>query len=396
MKSNISGPLLVTGNLNPQQVMDPDLGPSLFFQGGHVLDPRQVGGIESAIGIPGYKAYGMYASPYIAMIDIVPQALSATRIAAGQAVTAATPMTLASVQAAGLSIAIPVVPFGLPYVSTSKVTPAVCLDFGFTTGTSTAASANLTGVPAGAWRFFKKGQRIIVAGAGAAANLPLYTTVAATPAPGATTVVMSDVAGTSQAGAQVGSADPWGVGAAWPYVYYNQSGADVAIADPNQMCGRAVSITSNAGSTAQNVTVNGYDMWGQLQSEVIPFAGGAATTNGKKAFKWITSVVPATTDAGHLMSVGTLDIFGFNMRAEFWEYLTLYYNGALITSSTGWVTADQTDPATNVTGDTRGTYAVQSATDAVKRLTGFLRIPTYNLMTADNLGYKTLFGVTPA
>src|SRR5882762_8190437 len=110
-KSMISGPSIVTGNLNPIQVMDPHIGPSLAFQGGHLLDVRQVGGIEAAPALPGYKAYGMWCSPYIAMVDGVPITKTTGLIAAAQATVAATPMTLASTQAAGRSISVPLIPF---------------------------------------------------------------------------------------------------------------------------------------------------------------------------------------------------------------------------------------------------------------------------------------------
>lgn len=136
-------------------------------------------------------------------------------------------------------------------------------------------------------------------------------------------------------------------------------------------------------------------MWGQPQSEVIAFAGGAVTTNGKKAFKYIVSVTPASTDGGHSLSVGTTDIYGFTMRDDFWEYTNVYWNGAFITSSTGWTAADATSPATTSTGDTRGTYATQSASDSSKRLAIFMSVPSYNLLNADNLNNQTMFGVPP-
>lgn len=394
MKSILSGPVIVSGPINPVQNMDPGVGPSLAFQGGHLLDVRQVGGLEAGPALPGYKAYGMWCSPYVTMVDAVPITKTVGLIAAAQATTNGTAMTLAATQAAGRAINLPLIPFGSAYASANKVTPGVCLDAGFTTGTTNGTTAVLSSLPSGAWKFFKKGQRIWIAGANSATS-PFFTTVAATPAAGATSITLSDIPPAAVTGGQVGNADPWGVNVAWPYAMYSPA-SDVAMADPTQMLGRAVSISGNAGSLAGNFTVVGYDVWGQPQSEVIAFAGGAATTNGKKAFKWITSVTPNTTDAGHLLSVDTTDIFGFTMRSDFWEYANIYWNGAFITASTGWVVADATDPATTSTGDTRGTYAVQSASDGVKRLAIFASIPMYNMINADNLSYKTLFGVTPA
>lgn len=132
--------------------------------------------------------------------------------------------------------------------------------------------------------------------------------------------------------------------------------------------GRCVSITGVASGTGGNFLVSGYDIYGFPMSQLITVAAGVNTVNSKKAFKAVTSVVPAFTDAGHTYSVGTADIFGFGIRADFFEATLMRYNGALITASTGVTVADTTSPATTTTGDVRGTYAVQSATDGVKRL----------------------------
>jgi hypothetical protein len=174
--------------------------------------------------------------------------------------------------------------------------------------------------------------------------------------------------------------------------------------DPTQGVARALSISSNAGSTAQNVTIRGYDIYGQAMSETIAFAGGAATTNGKKAFKYIASITPATTDAGHLMSAGTLDILGINFRADFWEYMDIFSAGAFVSVSTGWVVCD-INTATATTGDVRGTYALQTASNwdgttanwaASRRTAIFSSIPIFNTVNATNLDYRTLFGNTQA
>lgn len=393
MKGIQSGPIIISGNVNPLQNLDPNVGPSLCFLGSHLLDTRQMGGLEAAPGIPGSKAFGVWTNPYISLVDGVPIQLSTTKLAAGQATVAATPMTLASVAAAGITLNLPVIPFGSAYSAANKVTPPLTTDAGFTTGNTNGTTAVLSAVPAGAWRFFRKGMRIWIASA-LTATTPFFTTVAATPAFGATSISLADIPPTAVTGGQVGSADPWGVNVAWPYQLQNPL-SDVVIADPAQMIARAVNITGNAGSTAQNFTVAGYDLWGQPQTEVIAFAGGAVTTNGKKAFKAIVSITPATTDGGHSLSAGTTDIFGFAMRNAFWELVNAYWNGAFITASTGWLAADDTDPATTSTGDSRGTYAVQSASDSSKRLALFINVSLYNAIGSDQLSNKTLFGVTP-
>lgn len=140
-----------------------------------------------------------------------------------------------------------------------------------------------------------------------------------------------------------------------------------AFYDRASITARAVSITGVVSTVGGNFLVSGYDIYGYPMSERITAAAGVATTNGKKAFKVVTSVVPQFTDA-HNYSVGTTDIFGLPLRAAIFPETLIHWNDALITANTGFVVADTTSPATTTTGDVRGTYAVQSASDGAKRL----------------------------
>lgn len=130
--------------------------------------------------------------------------------------------------------------------------------------------------------------------------------------------------------------------------------------------GRAVSITGVVSTTGGAFLVRGYDIYGYPMTEQITAAAGVATTNGKKAFKAITSVTPQFTDA-HNYSIGTADIFGFGLYANLFEGTFIHWNAAVVTATTGFVAGDTTT-ATATTGDVRGTYAVQSASDGTKRL----------------------------
>lgn len=394
MLSIISGPSIVAGNTNPVQNTEPDQAPSLSIMGSGMVDPRFVGNIGAA---PGAKIYGLFTNSYIASVDSIPVALSTTKLAAGQAVTAATAMTLATTQAAGLSVGVPILPFGAAPVAASLVT-VQAMDLGFCPGSTTSGSKTLT-IPAGAWRYFHNGQRICVAGGnGTGTTGNLFTTVAAAVTPGATTITMADNAGATNTACQVASAHPT-LNCVWPWLAV---GASEMLFDPTQAITRAVSITGNAGSTAQNFVVRGYDVYNQPMTETIAFAGGAATTNGKKAFKYIASVTPASTDAGHTLSVGTTDILGMNVRTDFWEYINLFVAGAFVTASTGWTVADVSTP-TATTGDVRGTYALQTASNwdgtvanwaASRRTAMFSSVPLFNTVNANNLNYSTLFGNT--
>ncbi len=150
--------------------------------------------------------------------------------------------------------------------------------------------------------------------------------------------------------------------------------------------GRAVSLTSAANLSAITFTIKGYSVWGSAMTQTI--AGpNANTVNTTKAFKWISSVPPSAT-SGSTVSIGTADIFGLPILARRFSQLDIWYNETGITANTGFVTADVTSPATGTTGDTRGTYAVQSASDGVKRL-----VVTQRILPADIATLTSVFGV---
>lgn len=385
-----SGPSIVSGNTNPVQNSEPDQGPSLVFQGSGLTDPRFVGQIG---GAPGTKIYGLYTNSYVVSTDAVPVAAAAARLAAAAAPAAGVALPLVTAQAAGVAPLVPVLPFGVAPISTNLVN-VLAVDFGFTVGSTTAASKVLT-IPVGAWRYFMQNQRIIVAGANGVNAAPLFTTVAAAVVPGATTVTLADAALATNAAVAVGANHPV-LNAAWPFL----TAGTIALFDPTQGIARTVSLTANAGATGQAVTVRGYDVYGQPMSEVITVVGGS-TVNGKKAFKYIASVTPAVTDGGHTISAGTTDVMGVNFRSDFWEYMDIFMAGQFVSVSTGWTVADATLPATSVTGDVRGTYTLQTASNGdgtvanwptSRRLAVFSSLPIFNTVNANNLNYSTLFG----
>lgn len=161
--------------------------------------------------------------------------------------------------------------------------------------------------------------------------------------------------------------------------------------DRTKMDARAVSITGNSSATGGNFTVSGYDVYGYAMSEVINQTGAGNTTNGAKAFKFITSVTPTFTDA-HGYTIGTSDKFGLPIRTARFGDVDITYNSAVITASTGFVAADATT-ATTTTGDVRGTYAVQSASDGTKTL----QVKIYPALTSMVTNFTTgLFGVAQA
>lgn len=166
--------------------------------------------------------------------------------------------------------------------------------------------------------------------------------------------------------------------------------ATVNMWDPTKAISRNVRITSAADDSGKTFTVVGYDLYGYPMSEVITGAN-AGVASGAKAFKYIASVTPSTTPAGNV-SVGTGDVIGLPLRADYVGQLLINYNDTIITASTGF-TAAVTTTATTTTGDVRGTYALQTASNATRRLVVYMS-PTVAALAGNNTNLVTgLVGV---
>ena len=132
---------------------------------------------------------------------------------------------------------------------------------------------------------------------------------------------------------------------------------------------RAVSVATASGTHASaNLTVSGYDYYGQAMSEVIASSASASTTvNGKKAFFQITGITISGGTTGAI-TVGTTDILGCPVRFNNKGYIARCgWNDVLAEDAATVVDADATT-ATTTTGDVRGTVVPSSACDGAKRL----------------------------
>lgn len=165
----------------------------------------------------------------------------------------------------------------------------------------------------------------------------------------------------------------------------------VAYWDPGTAVARNVTITSVGVDTSATFVVRGYDQYFYPMSETITGAGAGGTAAGKKAFKYVASVTPAGTLSGSAVTVGVGDVYGLPLRVDTWGYVEIYWNGALITSSTGFTASLGTGPATATNADVRGTYAVQSASDGTKRLQIFVTPSVANVGSASGLTGVTQF-----
>ena len=159
---------------------------------------------------------------------------------------------------------------------------------------------------------------------------------------------------------------------------------------------RAVSVTTGAGSpTTVNITVTGYDYYGQAMSEVIATGAVASTTtNGSKAFYVITNVA-ASGGSVVTVSVGTADIFGCPVRFIDKSYVVRYgWNNATTDDTSGTLTVAATQTATTGTGDVRGTFAPSTAADGIKRAVVTLALPA--IAVGPNATRVGALGVTQA
>lgn len=372
-----SGPVIAYGQNTVNNVTDynPDLGPSLFWGGVGRIDPR-----VNFNYIPGQNSgaptFGFQTSDAMT-INYAPYTLSTSAIAAAANVVSSTAMTLVSSNSTSTGVSVSA--SCINYNTGATVTGLLLLD-GYASFTGVIANSVLT--VSSLTGTVTVGMTISGTGVNTGTTITGQLTG---PAGGAGTYTVAGddtTSSTTITGQMTGGftalAQPFG-----------QSNS-VYLWNPQALVSRAVSVTGSASSTGGDFLVSGYDIYGVPMTETITGPAGASTVNGKKAFKYIASVVPQFTDA-HNYSVGTTDIYGFPIRSDFFGDVAINYNATGITASTGYVAAVTTSPATATTGDVRGTYALQSAADASKRLVIRQFVTPVNATTVTGL-----FGVTQA
>lgn len=125
-------------------------------------------------------------------------------------------------------------------------------------------------------------------------------------------------------------------------------------------------VSSNAGDTAQTATFTGVDVYGQTMTARVTL-NGVTPVNTLKAFKRVDQIAISAVTVGNISS-GTTSILGFPVRIVDRGYTDPSWNNTLARDTGTLTVADVTSPATNLTGDVRGTYLPSSAADGVKRL----------------------------
>jgi len=140
---------------------------------------------------------------------------------------------------------------------------------------------------------------------------------------------------------------------------------------------RGLSITIGTGTiTNRNVTISGYDYYGQAMTEIIATGTTQSTTiNGKKAFYQVSGATVSGA-VGGTVAIGTSDVLGCPVRFIDRGYLdSVGWNNVLAEDVATTVVADLTNPATSSTGDVRGTITPSSSPDGTKRLVVGIYLP---------------------
>lgn len=351
--SAFSGPLMVFGQAPALTGYtfdyNGDLGPSLFYAGVGIMDSRPF-----YTYMPGQSetspVYGWYGAGRVCTIDYVPSTLAANNIAASQTPVSGTAVTLVSSTGAGITVGA-----AITNASTgAAVTGLLLIDSLTFSSASSTISGNVLTTGGSVTGTVVVGQ--VISGTGVTAGTKVIGYITGSSGVG---TYLVDTAQTVASTTITGATGTSGI----PYVPFGQNLA-VRAYSPRCMIGRNVRITTASGDTAV-YTVVGYDVYGYPMSEAIT-ANGATTVSGVKAFKYIASVTPVGT-VGATITVGTGDVYGFPLFSNSFYDVEIAWNAASIVATTGY-TAGVATTATTTTGDVRGTYAVQSASDGSKRL----------------------------
>ena len=394
--ASFSGPLVVFGQ-NPTQPSDynPDIGgSSLFASGTGILDPRTPYTYFPGEAQPA-PDFGWLGIDNITTLSAVPYSASAAAIVASANPTSAT-LTLVSSNSSTTGV----------YYSTSFVradtgaTDTVLALDAYASVTGTFSNGVLTITASSSQMPIGPGMVVLTTSGtvsqGTVAGTQIVSQLTTT---GTYTSVSQGTTGTYQTNGNL-TATSGTVTLAYQTpgqcaVPNNAQTPGLYNWSPQALLGRAVSVTAAASATYTTATVSGYDIYGYPMSEAITITAGSAV-NGKKAFKYIKSVVLSggTADTTHAYSVGTADVFGFPLRSDTFgdvivNYATSLVATTLVTSASSYVPADRTTPSTT-TGDVRGTYAATSSSGANKLI---VRQSPQAYMTPYATG---LFGLTQA
>lgn len=406
-ETSFRGPLVNMGALEDGGAAFPTDGPSLTYQGQGVLDPRSSPFLKDGT-VPG-RAPAIFGTPLFVVTDQIPSVLSSTQIAtAAQSSVATTALTLFTTSVGGVAAGVPSYATGVPLVplGTTVAIAVNAIDFGFTTGTTVAGSSTVVVVDS---TLFRRGHWYCIGGAGNTGNsTSLLTSV--TVLVNATTINISPVAVGALSHAPIGNTNLQNneyppttqfipTPTATSVLPYQRGGLGLFFNPVEGVC-RNITVTGSTTNATGTFLVTGYDIYGSLMTELLT-GSGTTTVGGKKAFKYVQSVVTQAAGATGVYTVGIGDVFGINLRVDRYETLDAIWNGKNLSANAGFTAALATT-STNTTPDVRGTLSVQNFTAfnaATSNGTGRLYIACREpLMTmlnaaAGSTSASSLFGV---
>ena len=400
--SSFSGPVVVFGQA-PFADYNPELAPSLFWGGTGILDPRTNFTYEPGQDF-GAATAGFLGTTSITTYDYNPTVASVTAIAGAYTpATTAAVNTLVSSNSATTGVAVSQTITRQDTGAT--VTGLLALDActqvtGYISNGTSGTAGNILIVSTASAALLSAGMLITGTGIPSGANVvgagPVLNVSNGNPGAGFTGTYLVDgapfAAGTSGSPITItatisGSGQDGIVNSRLGFGSANT----IQMWNPQALSARNVTVNPTTAAVTVIWTVAGYDVYGYPMTENITTAAGSTAVAGKKAFKYIASITPNTTDTGSF-TFGTGVVFGFALRSDTFGDVLINYatnqNPALITTNVGYVAAVKTY-ATSATGDVRGTY---SATAAVANRFVFRQSPSIN-----NVGSTVgLFGVTQA
>lgn len=387
-----SGPVIGFGQNPVGSEYNPDLGPSLFWGGAGLMDPRLAYAYQ-----PGKSrssgTFGWLGFDNITTISAVPYTKAAGAIVASANPTGAT-LTLVSANSAttGVYITPSITRADTGAVDTNGGAGLVALD-AYASCTASFSNGVMT-ITANSAMPITPGMVVLTTGGTVSQGTAAGTVITQQLTAGTGGL---GVAGTYQTNSNLtATSGTVTLALANPTqcaVPFGQP-FNVRMWNPMALIGRAVAVTAAASATYATATVSGYDCYGFPLVEAITLSAGSQVS-GKKAFKYIKSVVLSggTADTTHAYSVDTTDVFGLPLRSD--SFGDILINSAtsltavtLITAATSYLPADRT-VATTTTGDVRGTYAGFTSS------TGANKLIIRQSPQAFNIGSTAgLFGVT--
>jgi hypothetical protein len=404
-KSTFTGPLMSLGGLaggvggsTPREYSD-EIGPSIFWGGmaipatGSVSSKDQfgAGSIAAVFGAFPIRTLNATPAPGVGLLTVAAFAI------------AGVPQPNIVAYALGRAPGTPAVISGIAYLN------GVGLDMGLDAAVFATTGIATLAVPANAWRY-RAGQWIglLNGGPGGATQMSQITAINALT--GVLTLSPAPAVNSTGQIALTNRFNPNAYGASGPPSSLAKlaSSGSARILIPEIGSARGVGVTGIVGSSGGSVLIQGIDVFGSPQSEMIVRPAGIGTTWGRKTYSIFVSATPQFSDNTNY-SVVTSDLIGLPLSVLSADSLVdVAFGGTpAVAGDFTIVPADLTNPATTTTGDPRGAIQVSAngpaaapatplVLDGATVLTVDQRLNPLQVALATATNPGALLGVAPA